>query len=250
MRLKLISCEVLFREMCLVAARSPHQVDIEFLPKGLHDLGGAAMRERLQQVVDGVDASRYHAVLLGYGLCGNGVAGLAAGALPMVMPRAHDCIALLMGSRERYQQYFERNPGVYYRSPGWLERGEDLRQDTLEQVRRRTGAGHTLEELMARYGEDNGRYLFDELTAYRRNYRRLTYIATGVEPDGSFERRAREEAAERGWGFESILGDLGLFERLLSGDWEGGDFLVVPPGWRVKAVYDSRILDKEPALKS
>ena len=42
-RLKLIACEVLYREMCDAVARSPHQVDVEFLPKGLHDLGGAAM---------------------------------------------------------------------------------------------------------------------------------------------------------------------------------------------------------------
>ena len=243
----LISCEVLFREMSFAAARSPHQVDIAFLPKGLHDLGGAPMCQRLQQAVDGVDAGRYDAVLLGYALCGNGVAGLTARALPIVIPRAHDCIALLMGGRERYQQYFEQNPGVYYRSTGWLERGEDLRQETLEQARNRTGAGHTLAELIDRYGEDNGRYLFDELTAYQRNYRRLTYIATGLEPDGSFEERARQEAAGRGWEFETLRGDLRLFEHLLSGAWSAEDFLVLPPGSRVKAVYDSRIVVEEPA---
>ena len=33
MRLKLISCEIFHREMCAVVARSPHRVDIEFLPK-------------------------------------------------------------------------------------------------------------------------------------------------------------------------------------------------------------------------
>ena len=32
MRLRIISCEVLFREISLLAARSPNQVDVEFLP--------------------------------------------------------------------------------------------------------------------------------------------------------------------------------------------------------------------------
>ncbi len=246
MRFKLISCEVLYREMCAAVARSPHQVDVEFLPKGLHDLGGTPMRDRIQQVLDHVDVTRYDAVLLGYALCGNGAAGLTARDLPLVIPRAHDCIALLMGSRERYQHYFENNPGVYFRSTGWLERGEDMRQDTLEAMRARTGAGHTLEELVEHYGEDDGRYLFDQLNSYRQTYRRITYISTGLEPDDSFAAKAREEAERHGWQFESLPGDLGLFERLLAGNWNEKEFLVVPPGWRVTATYDSGIIDKEP----
>jgi len=231
-RLKLISCEVLYREMCAAAARSPHQVDVEFLPKGLHDQGSSSMRARLQEAADRVDATRYEAVLLGYALCGNGVAGLVSRTLPVVIPRAHDCIALLMGGRDRYRSYFENHPGVFFRSTGWLERGEDLDQAAL---------------LIARYGEDNGRYLFDEFNGYQRNYRQLAYIATGLEPDGSFERQAREEAARRGWQFETIRGDLRLLERLVAGDWDENDFLVVPPGWRVKPTYDEGIIEKEPA---
>ena len=230
MRLKLISCEVLYREMCAAVARSPHQVDLEFLPKGLHDLGGPAMRARLQEAADRVDATQYEAVLLGYALCGNGVAGLVSRTLPLVIPRAHDCIALLMGGRDRYRIYFENHPGVFFRSTGWLERGQDLDQAAL---------------LIARYGEDNGRYLIEQFNGYQRNYRKLAYIATGLEPDGSFERQAREEAARHGWQFETIRGDLRLFERLVAGDWDDNDFLVVPPGWRVKPTYDGGIIEKE-----
>lgn len=63
MRLKLISCEVLFREMC---AHSPHQVDLEFLPTGLHDLGSKPMAAKLQEVVDRTPEGVYEAILLGY----------------------------------------------------------------------------------------------------------------------------------------------------------------------------------------
>ena len=218
MRLKLISCEVLYREMCAAVARSPHQVDVEFLPKGLHDQGSPAMRARLQEAVDRVDATRYESVLLGYALCGNGVAGLVSRTLPMVIPRAHDCIALLMGGRDRYRSYFENHPGVYFRSTGWLERGQDLDQAAL---------------LIARYGEDNGRYLVEQFNGKRAFGARL---------------QAREEAARRGWQFETIRGDLRLFERLVAGDWDETDFLVVAPGWRVKATYDDGIIEKEQLL--
>jgi hypothetical protein len=235
-RLKLIACELLCREMSAAVAHSPRRIDVEFLPKGLHDLGGRPMRARLQSAIDAVDPDSFDAVLLGYALCGNGVDGLVSRALPLVIPRAHDCIALLMGSRERYREYFEANPGVYFRSTGWLEHGANLEQP-----------GYSFDELIARYGEDNGRYLFEELNGYRRTYRQLTYIRTGLEPDARFEQQARAEAERRGWQFDAMQGDLRLFHQLLSGAWDDRDFLVVPPGWRVKACYDDGVLDKEPA---
>ena len=241
MRLKLISCEVLYREMCFAVARSPHQVDVEFLPKGLHDLGSEPMRRTLQECVDRVDAQQFEAVLMGYALCGNGLVGLRARTVPIVIPRAHDCIALLMGSRQKYQEYFDANPGVYYRSTGWLERGGNL-----EQVfRDRTGVGHSLQELVTQYGEDNGTYLDEQLTAYKRTYRQITFIETGLEPDGSFEQNAREEAAQKTWKFEKVSGNLSLFQKLVSGNWPDDDFLIVKPGWRVTPRYDERILGVE-----
>jgi len=237
-RLKLISCEVMFREMCDAVAHSPHQVDVEFLPKGLHDLGAKAMRESLEAAVASSDPAGYEAVLLGYGLCGNGLDGLRAVSIPLVIPRAHDCIALLFGSRHRYREYFEQNPGVYFRSTGWLERGRSLAQ----LAQQRTGIGATLEELIAKYGEDNGRYLYEELYRYEGAYRQLTYIETGLEPNDSFERHAREEAALKNWAFTKVRGDLSLFERLVAGDWDADDFLVVEPGFEIVARYDDGVV--------
>ena len=106
MRLKLIACEIMYRELCTAVARSVNLVDVEFLPKGLHDIGQAGMSSRLAEVLAGVDETRYEAILLGYGLCSNGLVGLAARSIPLVVPRAHDCITLFLGSKERYLEYF------------------------------------------------------------------------------------------------------------------------------------------------
>lgn len=239
MRLELISCEVLFREMCHAVARSPHQVNVRFLGKGLHDLGGTAMRRELQQKID--ESPDCDAILLGYALCGNGLHGLEARRTPLVMPRAHDCIALLMGSREAYAEYFESNPGTYFRSTGWLERGQ-----TLQQLSSGAQAGsESLPALIERYGEENGRYLYEEFTRYRQHYQQLTYIETGLEPNRSFEEQARAEASERGWRFSKAAGNLRLFEQLVNGDWPEEDFLIVPPGSRAVASYDHQVIRRE-----
>jgi len=239
-RCLLVGCEVLLRELAEAIARSPHTIDVEFLPKGLHDLGGERMRQALQAAVDQADPARHEAVLMGYALCGNGLHGLEARRVTLVAPRAHDCIALLMGSRQRYDAYFHAHEGVYFRSTGWLERGNDI-----EQLARDAGTDFTLADLTAKYGEDNGRYLYEELRRYERSYRQLTFIETGLECDGRFEQQARAEAAEKSWQFEKIRGDLGLFHKLVGGDWDPADFLVVDPGGRIVASYDEDIIKAE-----
>lgn len=241
MRLRLIACEILCREFAAAVVSSPHRVDLEFLGKGLHDRAGALMRDELQQRIDAVEPDAYDAILLGYALCGNGLHGLRARRTPVVVPRAHDCITLLMGSRERYEQEFHTHPGTYFRSTGWMERGQGLEPLVTLQ----TGAGASLAELIAQYGEDNGRYLFLELNRYQQSYSRLAYIHTGLPADEALARQAREEAGARGWEFAEIPGSLRLFHQLLSGDWSSADFITVPPGARLVARYDERILDVE-----
>jgi hypothetical protein len=245
-RLQLISCEIFFREMCAAVARSPHQIDVSFLPKGLHDIGAGPMLKRLQDVVDQVDSTRYDAVLLGYALCGMGIAGLVARSLPIVIPRAHDCITLYLGSKERYIEYFNSHPGVYFQTTGWMERGAGIDPSGQLPTQHLAGLTSTYQELVEKYGEDNAKFLFEELGDLTRNYGQFTFIEMGVEPDDRFERKAREEAAKRGWKFEKISGDMSLVRRFTDGEWNEEDFLVLQPGQRVAATNNDSILKAEP----
>jgi hypothetical protein len=242
MRLKLIACEILYREVCAVVARSTNQVDVEFMPKGLHDQGQQLMHQRLAETLAKVDETAYDAVALGYGLCSNGVLDLAARTIPLVLPRAHDCITLFLGSKEAYQDYFFSHPGVYFRTTGWLERGGQLNQSVPDSIQSRSGLVQSYEELVARYGEDNAKYLQQQLGNLTQHYRQITFITTGVEPDDRFERQAREEATSRSWDFELVPGSLCLLEKLVDGRWDEEDFLVLRPGERVAAAYDERVV--------
>ena len=246
MRLKLIACEILYREFCAAVARSVNRVDVEFLPKGLHDIGQEGMFRRLKEAVEEVDESQYDAVLLGYGLCSNGLVGLAARKIPLVVPRAHDCITLFLGDNRRYLEYFHGHPGVYFKTSGWIERGEGLVQFEGGLAERANRLAWTYEELADKYGQDNAAFLYEQLGDMTRNYKGLTFIEMGIEPDDRFEQQARRDAAEQGWKFEKLSGDMTLIRDLLDGFWSEDRFLVVAPGRRLAASFDEQIIKTEP----
>ena len=246
MRLKAIICEVFTREMEYAAARSPHCVEVEALTMGLHDLG-MGMRSQLQQKISASDDGRYDAILLGYGLCGRGTEGLRTEKTPLVLPRAHDCIGVLMGGRKRHLEYFENHPGVYYRSPGWIEfqkPGQRL-EPALLSARRTLGERRSREELIAQYGEDNGNFLYEQFTAYRRTYTGLTYIETGVGAEQACRAQAQAEAEREHWQFETVSGSTRLLDMMVNGAWDAEEILVVPPGHSVCATLRDDIVAAE-----
>jgi hypothetical protein len=238
MRLYLIACEVIYREMCAAIAHAPNLVDARFMPKALHDIGAGKMRASLQKEIDAVDASRYDAIVLGYALCGCGVAGLRAGSTPLVIARAHDCIGLLLGGVD--PRLDDANKRCFYRSTGWIERAAESDSCAFNSI---VGdVGRSLDQFVERYGEDNGRYLYEEFSRHQHNYDQLVYIRTGVEPDASFASAAQREAHEKGWRFSAIDGSMRLFTSLLAGEWSQDDFAIAPPGSTFAASYDDRIM--------
>jgi hypothetical protein len=246
MKLRLIACEVLYRELCAVIARSPHQIDIGFLPKGLHDIGSKGMVERVQAAIDSVDTTGYDAIIMGYALCNNGIAGLEAKQIPIVIPRGHDCMTLFFGGRAEYLAYFNDNPGTYFLTSGWIERGEPTGELRQLSIQSQSGMDMTYEQLVEKYGEENAKFLYDQLYDQTKHYRQITFIEMGVEPDEIFASQARQRAEERGWTYQHVRGNMSLLTRLVNGDWDNEDFLVVPPGHRVVVNYTDSIISTEP----
>ncbi len=259
-KLKFIGCEIIYREACYLAATSSAQVDVEFLRKGLHDLETADMVTKIQATIDAVDPSAgYEAILLGYARCNDGLVGVTARGIPLVVPRAHDCITFLFGSRDVYRSYFDAHPGTYYLSTGWSERNQSWSAQDPQGLREygrpaygqqgvmgKLGLTETYEEMVRKYGKENADFLSETLGDWMKNYDRFLYLHMDICNEGAFIEAARRDAAQRGWQLEVRKGNMSLLEKLFNGPWDD-DFVIVPPGHSIVSRNDERILDQEPA---
>lgn len=241
MKLKCLSCEALARMVYYTASQTPHVVDVEVFRLGLHN-EPKSLRARLQQAIDANAGAGYEAIVMAYALCGQATAGLIARDVPLVIPRAHDCITLFLGSRARYQQEFVEHSGTYWYALDYMQRRDKSSTSlALGSGMDNTNIQDVYQEYVEKYGEDNANYLMEIMGAWQSHYKRAAFIDMGIGDGAPVEQLAKDEAERRGWSFDRVLGDLALVRNLLYGDWND-DFLIVPPGQRIAMAYDDRII--------
>lgn len=240
MLLKLIACNVFTREACLAVARSPHAIDVEFTELGEHS-SPDHLRRRLQQLIDQAEngEKRYDAILLLFGLCGNATVGLHTRSAPLVIPRAHDCCTILLGSRQEFEAHFRDNPSTPFSSVGYMERGQyflHTAEDTTD-----LAAEDPFAAYVEQYGEENARYIWDTLHPGAREENARAYFIDLAETSHLAQiDKFRRDVESRGLQFHLLRGNLRLISSLALGDWDDDDFLVLPPDRRIAAVYDWR----------
>ncbi len=188
-----------------------------YLDYGLHR-HPKKMTLSLQEEID--DITTPSTIILGYGLCGGGLAGLRAGEHTLIVPRTDDCIAILFGSRKVYLDEFGKHPGTYYLSKGWLECGSHPLKE--------------YHEYLQRYGQEDVDWIMDQQYSH---YKRLVLVAHTEEELKNYRPQAYEVARYcQYWEmkYEEMLGSQDYVKNVLNnaktlhdGD---EDFLVIPPG--------------------
>ncbi len=242
MRLKVVACGVFEPELQRVMQQTPNDVDMHLLDAGLHE-DPNQLRGRLQEAIDVAAVEGYDAVVAAYGLCGRGTSGIVARDVPVVLLRVHDCVTLFLGSREAYMEQFRRHPGTFYITPGWYEkkvRGSEVTKP--DGVVERDQIDPRFIRWAEQFGEDGARYLLSFYESWKRNYTRAAFIDTVSGSDEHYERYARDMAEAFGWEYERLEGDTSLLRRVVDGQWDSEDVLVLQPGQRSAISTDARLL--------
>lgn len=191
--------------------------EITFFDYALHRIP-KNLRNTLQEAIDSLEQPSL--IVLGYGLCGNGLHEIRAGQHTLLIPRTDDCIAVILGSYQAYRREFDSQPATYYLSKGWLEGGSTPLMEHRE--------------YLEKYGQKKADFLME--TQYH-NYKRLALVVKNQAELETYRPSALEVAqyCER-WGlrYEEILGSdemlLQLIEIAAGLAQADDDFLVVPPG--------------------
>lgn len=205
-----------------------------FMDYGLHRVP-AKMTQELQDAIDGLNDPSL--VVLGYGLCGNGLDGIVVGKHTLLIPKVDDCIAILLGSRQAYIREFTAVPGTYYLSKGWLESGSHPLKE--------------YEKYAQKFGAEEAAWIMDQ---QYRNYERLAMIAHSQSDLEKYRPQALEVAryCEK-WGmrYEEILGSDRYVRRLVEiidqPDKSDKEFIIVPPGGQIRQelFWDFQIVEPQ-----
>ena len=253
MRLKLIACKAIYRELAYVTAFSENIVDVTWVRQGLHERP-EQLRDALQKEIDAVEsgtdshtnricsrgegsgvADDFDAILLGYGLCSNATTGICAHKHRLVIPKAHDCITFFLGSKELYASYFQSIPGCYWFTASWIENtnmpGENSWKRMTQMFKEKGYDDETIEYLLTESGGLN-------------NYSNIGYIRMPFLDRPSYRQISMDAAKFFGWNFHEIEGKLDLMERFIAGDWDEKDFLVLEPGETAAQSYDEDVIKK------
>ncbi len=157
-------------------------------------------------------------IVLGYGLCSNAVVGLVPPSQGLVVTKAHDCITLFLGSRQKYNQMFKQSPGTYYITPGWIKEQKDplgmLENEYTPKLGREIAEWGAREEI--------------------KHYSNITLIDTKAVDIAPYRERAKENASFFEKEYDEVDGSTEFLRKILFGPYDSKDFFLLEQGEEIK----------------
>lgn len=209
------------RLACLAIAKSPHTVDPVFVKISSHNVPDNLKKE-VQQIIDESESNGYDAILLCMGLCGNAMVGMRSRNIPLVIPRAHDCCTILLGSSDKFIEHFSHRLSASWTSICYKER--KLMDDEFN-------------KLIEKYGEEDALYIWQTMYETKDNDTQIYIRCPEIENEQHINNLI-EETRKQGKSLEVLEGDSRLIFNLIYGNWDTNEFLVVKPGEEIVCVYD------------
>jgi hypothetical protein len=209
----LLACETIREEIEHAVTQTGCRYDTRWIRSGLHNYP-KELKSILQAELDSIDG--YERVIMAFGICGNATIGLKAGDFELILPKADDCITLLLGSAATRGALSE-NGGTYFLTKGWLTGEENLWKEYKR----------TLEK----FGFETTETIFNVML---KNYKRLGIIDTQSYNVEAILPNTLEIAETFRLEHKILTSSLEYLCRLLTGPWDNEGFFIIPPYGKVE----------------
>jgi len=210
---------------------------VEVLEMNLHETPVRLKDALGKKIIEVEERHQPDMVALVYGLCGCGLIGVQARKCPVVVARAHDCVTLFLGSKERYLQKQKNHPETYWYTPGWNKTERAPSPEKFARLKK---------EFTEKFDEEEADYLIEQERYGLHTYNTAAYVDLGIGEVAEHEAYAKKSAEWMGWKFERETGNRSLLLDLLTGPWDDERFLVVPPGHEIQHSADAKVMKAVP----
>jgi hypothetical protein len=171
-RVGIVACEILKREIEQLTKDDPDIVHREYLEFALH-VDSAILRAKVQEKVNGLKG-KVDSVFLGYGICQSLREIPKALEVPTAMLESDDCIGTLITPVE-YEREKRVCVGTWFSTPGWAELGAD----------------GVIKELHLDSAKSQGYDPMYFMKVLFEGYSRCLYVYTGVEAEETYLEKSK-----------------------------------------------------------
>lgn len=209
----LISCAMLADEVNHILKQTNTALPVIWIERGLHNTPkklNQILQKHINQLQDQDE------ILLTFGLCGNGTAGLISKHALLRLPRFDDCINQLLCQKPRTKRKQTETDAIY------LTRGWTLDKEAILQQ---------YELLSEQYDSEMRDIIFQTMYA---GYHTLSVIDTGCYDTKPVEQYADKASRYLGFNRKTVSGNITTLEHLICGT-EDSNILTLAPGEPITA---------------
>lgn len=205
----LIACSMMEDEVREALRACSTEPRVVWVDRGFHEKP-EVLRVKLQECIDEAEDAGASAVLLAFGLCGNGAVGLQTRRAILAMPRFDDCVNLMLCTGARTCRGFAE-AGVLYLTRGWAQ-DATLITGQRDLYVQKYGPRRAKRLMQGMYGSykavsliDDGCYRLEDICSYAQECANTLELPVRVDPGSNL-----------------------VLRKLLCGPWDD-DILALPP---------------------
>jgi hypothetical protein len=192
----------------LLSVKTNAQIEFEFVSMGLH-LHPKKLHTELQNILD--RSQGFDKIILSFGLCGGAAKNLKASDTELIMPKVHDCIPILLGSSDQYQEY-QKERGTFYLSCGWMISEKDILSEH--------------QRVCEKYGEKKARSVLQRMYD---SYKKVLYIHTGCPNEAVSFEESQQIARLLELNHQTVQGKNTYLHKIVNGPWDDENFIHIQP---------------------